>query len=64
MLEDCENNWGKRTHYKGDRVTLLRIKLIRKAYQQYKDAIDPSEEERLLNKFLGLYVQNIGRLWD
>ena len=64
MLEDCENNWVKRTHYVGDKFTLGRIKVVRRYYDEYKNEICFIEERRKLKKFMKAYIKLLPRLWD
>ena len=64
MLEDCENNWVKRTHYVGDKFTLGRIKVVRRYYKEYKEEVCYEEEDKKMMKFMKAYTRLLKRLWD
>lgn len=63
-LELKEKEWGKNTHYVGDKYTKKRIQVLLRMYKRYEDTSCYKQEDKLLKKFLRLYARNLERLWD
>jgi hypothetical protein len=62
MLEVCEENYGTKSHFKGDGFTLGRIKVIRKYIRLAEE--DWINEDEHLAKAMGYYGRNYKRFWD